>query len=106
MINFTTLLNETETLTDLETLESAADLFQFGLDKQYYTLLNTKQFNKTFWATKNRIITNNYCLENKGANYLTTLEIIIPCPIRIKENPKQLKSYVIDIMKNLRGKVA
>jgi len=106
MINFTTLLEEVSGLTDLEQMDAATNLFDFGTEKGYYNKLNAKEFNRVYQKSLNRILTKQYCESHKAANYLTTLEIISLANARIKEDPKRLEVYINEIMKNLRGKVA
>ena len=106
MINFTTLLEEVSGLTDLEQMDAATNLFDFGTEKGYYNKLNAKEFNRVYQKSLNRILSNQYCETHKAANYLTTLEIISLANARIKEDSKRLNVYINEIMKNLRGKVA
>ena len=106
MIKFESLLEQTKTITDIEELESAGDLFQYGLDQGSYTLLNTTTFNKTFWEVKNRIITTNYFNENKNSNYMNLLSIITSAPVKIKEDAQELRIYIRGIMQGLKGKCA
>jgi hypothetical protein len=107
MINFTTLINETETLTDLEELESAKNLFQYGISKAgCYTIAQSIQFNKTYTSSLNRILTEDLCKSNINFKYLTILEIVTLAPAKMKEDNKRLNMYVRDIMKNLCGKCA
>lgn len=57
MKTFQDLISETLEVTDLEELESAADLFQFGIEKGYYTKKQVDEFNDTYWNVKNRLLT-------------------------------------------------
>jgi len=107
MINFTTLLNETEKISDIEELQSAKMLFEFGLKKYgCYTLSQTTIFNKCFTSSLNRILTEDLCRSNVNFKYLTILEIVTLAPVKMKEDNKRLNMYVRDIMKNLCGKCA
>ena len=49
---FKELIDETTKVEDLEELEAAADLFQFGLEKGYYRKNQIDEFNNVYWNTK------------------------------------------------------
>ena len=54
MKTFQDLVNETLEVQDLEELESAADLFQFGIEKGHYSKRQADQFNVTLQALQTK----------------------------------------------------
>lgn len=102
MKTFKSLLTETEQITDMEELESSADLFQYGLEKGYYTLLQTKEYNNTYWRIKNNIITKAIKDKFQNINSLDLTYIVTNAPVGIKENENELISYVRDVLKRLK----
>lgn len=106
MIKFENLLSETKTILDIEELESAADLFQMGLESGTYKLFESKIFNETYWGSKNRILANEMYVKNPNFNYMVLLGIIKDCKSKLKENQKDLEYYVYEIIRGFKGKCA
>lgn len=104
MKKFDNLIHETINVQDIQELESAADLFQFGIEKGYYNRLQTIEFNKQYWNTKNRLITESITDCIKDINILDLTSIVAKAPLTTRENRNELIAYVNRIKKNLRGK--
>jgi hypothetical protein len=101
---FQSLINETLQAQDLEELEAAADLFQFGVEKGYYNKRQANEFNITYWKTKNRCLAYEIAEEVKG-NTLDIIGIVSNAPVDIKENKGELINYVNGRIKALKGKI-
>lgn len=104
MKTFEDLVNETLEVEDLEELESAADLFQFGIEKGYYTKRQADQFNITYWKIKNKCLAYDVAKEIKG-NKLDIITMVTTAPNEIKENRKELINYVNGRVKALKGRI-
>ena len=104
MKSFQTLIDETLQVEDLEELESAADLFQFGVEKGYYTKRQADEFNSTYWKVKNKHL--SYAVsESVKWNLLDIMSIVSSAPTEIKEHKNDLIIYVNGRIKALKGKV-
>ncbi|MFT8316140.1 MAG: hypothetical protein ABF633_18095 [Clostridium sp.] len=101
---FQDLVKETLELRDLEELESAADLFQFGIEKGYYNKRQADEFNNIYWKVKNKCL--GYAIADvvKG-NTLDIISIVTNAPADIKDNRSELIGYVNSRLKALKGKV-
>ena len=104
MKTFQDLVNETLEVEDLEELESAADLFQFGIEKGYYNKRQADQFNATYWKMKNKCLAYEVAKEIKG-NKLDIITMVTSAPTDIKDNKKELINYVNGRIKALKGKI-
>jgi hypothetical protein len=104
MKTFEELVNETLEVEDLEELESAADLFQFGIEKGYYNKRQADQFNITYWKIKNKCLAYDVAKEIKG-NKLDIITMVSSAPNEIKENRKELINYVNGRFKALKGRI-
>ncbi|MGK0466617.1 hypothetical protein [Clostridium sp.] len=104
MKTFEELVNETLEVEDLEELESAADLFQFGIEKGYYNKRQADQFNITYWKIKNKCLAYDVAKDIKG-NKLDIITMVSSAPIEIKENRKELINYVNGRFKALKGRI-
>lgn len=104
MKEFQSLINETLEIEDLEELESAADLFQFGIEKGHYNKRQADEFNNTYWRVKNKVLSNEIFYEIK-ANMLDIISIVTSAPADIKDNKTELVNYVNGRLKALKGKV-
>ncbi|ERI93056.1 hypothetical protein HMPREF1982_01877 [Clostridiales bacterium oral taxon 876 str. F0540] len=102
---FQTLISETLEAEDLDELEAAADLFQFGVEKGHYTKRQADEFNNVYWRVKDKHLTNTVSEEVK-ANYLDILSIISKAPTEIKDNKYELVNYVNGRLKALKGKIS
>lgn len=102
MKTFQALINETLQAENLEELESAADLFQFGIEKGYYNKRQVDEFNNTYWKVKNICLAYEIGKEVKG-NKLDIITIVTNAPSDIKNDMSQLLSYVNGRLKALRG---
>jgi hypothetical protein len=101
---FQTLIDETLQAADLEELEAAADLFQFGIEKGYYTKWQSNQFNDAYWKVKNRCLAYEVA-EKVQANTLDIITIVSSAPSEIKDNKHELINYVNGRIKALKGKI-
>lgn len=101
---FKVLIDETLQAENLEELEAAADLFQFGVEKEYYTKRQAAEFNTTYWKVKNRFLAYEVAKEVKG-NKLDIITMVSSAPNDIKDNKSQLINYVNGRMKALKGKI-
>ncbi len=104
MKTFQSLINETLELEDLDELEAAADLFQFGIEKGYYNKQQADEFNNTYWKVKNICLGYEVAKEVKG-NKLDIITIVSNAPTNIKNNKGKLVNYVNDRLKALKGKM-
>lgn len=104
MKTFQTLINETLEAEDLEELEAAADLFQFGVEKGYYNKRQASEFNNTYWKAKNKCLAYEIA-EDIKANTLDIITMVSNAPIEIKENKHELINYVNGRIKALKGKI-
>ncbi|GFZ31705.1 hypothetical protein CSC2_22310 [Clostridium zeae] len=105
MKSFQSLINETLDAEDLEELEAAADLFQFGIEKGYYNRRQVDEFNNAYWSVKNRYLAYEIAQKVK-ANKLDIITIVSNAPAEIKENKNELLNYVNGRMKALKGKIS
>ncbi len=104
MKTFQELVNETLEVQDLEELESAADLFQFGIEKGHYNKRQADQFNVTYWKMKNKYLAYEVAKEIKG-NKLDIISMVTSAPTEIKDNKIELLNYVNGRVKALKGKM-
>jgi hypothetical protein len=104
MKTFQDLVNETLEVQDLEELESAADLFQFGIEKGHYNKRQADQFNITYWKMKNKYLAYEVAKEIKG-NKLDIISMVTSAPTEIKDNKNELINYVNGRVKALKGKM-
>lgn len=104
MKTFQALINETLQVNDLDELESAADLFQFGIEKGYYTKKQVNEFNETYWKMKNKCLAYSIA-EKTGGNLLDIMSIISKAPMHTKNDEFELTSYVNSRLKALKGKM-
>lgn len=104
MKTFQTLINETLDAENLEELEAAADLFEFGIEKGYYNKRQVDEFNNTYWKVKNRCLAYEIAKDIKG-NKLDIITIVSNAPSDIKNNKNELLNYVNGRIKALRGKI-
>lgn len=102
MKSFKLLIEETMKVRDLEELESAADLFQFGVEKGYYNKRQSDEFNEIYWKVKNRCLAYEIS-EDVKINVLDIINIISNAPVNIKNDKSELKSYVNGRVKALKG---
>lgn len=106
MKSYQNLLNETLQSADIEELESAADLFQYGLEKGYYTRLQQQEFNNNYWSMKNKFITDSITEDIKGVNTIVNIIDLIymvsKAPATVKEDKQQLIAYINKIIKSLK----
>ena len=104
MKTFQSLIEETLKAEDMDELESAADLFQFGIEKGYYTKRQADEFNNTYWRVKNRQLAYEIAETVKG-NKLDIISIVSNAPANIKNNKAELLNYVNGRIKALKGKI-
>lgn len=104
MKEFQDLIIETLEIKDLEELESAADLFQFGIEKGIYNKRQSDEFNHTYWRVKNKVLSNEI-FDVVKANMLDIISIVTSAPADIKDNKSDLINYVNGRLKALKGKV-
>lgn len=98
------LIDETLHAEDIDELESAADLFQFGIEKGYYTKKNSDEFNIAYWKVKNKYLASEIAKNIKG-NALDIISIVTSAPANIKDNNNELFNYVNGRIKALRGNI-
>ncbi len=101
---FDALIKETLHAEDLEELEAAADLFQYGIENGHYSKWQATEFNAAYWEVKNRYLALDISNEIKG-NKLDIIEIVSKAPIEVKHERSQLIEYVNGRMKALKGKI-
>jgi hypothetical protein len=99
---FRALITETLDVEDLEELEAAADLFQFGIEKGYYNKSQSNEFNNTYWKVKNRCLAYEISDEVQ-CNKLDLISIVTGAPSEAKEDRQKLISYVLGRIKALKG---
>ncbi|SHJ72629.1 hypothetical protein SAMN02745163_02437 [Clostridium cavendishii DSM 21758] len=104
MKTFQKLIEETLDCEDLEELEAAADLFQFGIEKGYYNKRHVYKFNDAYWSVKNRHLAHELGKEIK-ASKPDIANIVANAPNDIKDDKEKLKSYVNGRLKALKGKI-
>lgn len=104
MKTFQSLINETLESEDIEELEAAADLFQFGIEKGYYNKRQVDTFNTAYWKVKNKFLASEIYSEVKG-NKLDIMNIVAKAPADVKNNKQQLLTYVNGRLKALKGKI-
>ncbi|AKN31823.1 hypothetical protein Ccar_13485 [Clostridium carboxidivorans P7] len=104
MKTFQSLINETLEAENLDELEAAADLFQFGIEKGYYTKQQADEFNNAYWKTKNIYLGYEVAKEVKGSK-LDIITIVSNAPNSVKNDKRKLISYVNDRIKALKGKI-
>jgi hypothetical protein len=105
MKSFQSLIEETLQVEDLEELEAAADLFQFGVEKGHYTKRQADEFNNTYWKVKNKHLA--YAVsEDVKWNLLDIMSIVSSAPNEIKGSKYELINYVNGRIKALKGKVS
>lgn len=102
MKDFKTLINEMLEVHDLEELEAAADLFQFGLESNYYTGKQATEFNLVYWRMKNRFLANECAIHIKGSQ-LDIISIVSSAPSNLKDDKQKLNDYVKNRMKAMKG---
>jgi hypothetical protein len=105
MKSFQALIDETLQVEDLEELEAAADLFEFGIEKGYYTKRQADEFNTTYWKVKNKRLAYTISEDIKW-NLLDIMSIVSSAPNEIKDNKHELINYVNGRIKALKGKVS
>ncbi|GKX64784.1 hypothetical protein [Inconstantimicrobium mannanitabidum] len=104
MKSFQSLIDETLEAEDLEELESAADLFQFGVEKGYYNKRQADKFNVTYWKKKNKFLAYDISPEFKMSK-IDLITIVSNAPMEIKDNREELMNYVRGRLKALKGKI-
>ena len=104
MKSFQELVSETLQVRDLEELEAAADLFQFGIEKGYYTKRQADEFNTTYWKVKNKCIAYEIA-DIVKVNTLDIISIVSNAPAEIKDDRAELINYVNGRLKALKGKI-
>lgn len=104
MKSFQALINETLQAQDIEELEAAADLFQFGIEKGYYTKKQSDEFNDAYWKVKNKCLAYEVAEKVKG-NVLDIISIVTKAPTEFKNDKNELINYVNGRLKALKGKV-
>lgn len=105
MKSFETLINETLKAEDIDELEAAADLFQFGIEEGHYTKRQADDFNTTYWKVKNKLLAYDLSRTVK-ANVLDLISIVSSAPANVKNNRNTLLDYVNGRLKALKGKVS
>ncbi|MCY6371310.1 hypothetical protein [Clostridium ganghwense] len=104
MKTFKNLIDETLQVEDLDELEAAADLFQFGIEKGYYNKKQVDEFNTTYWKVKNKYLAYDISKTIK-VNTLDILTIVSKAPTNIKNDEAELLNYVNGRIKALKGKL-
>ena len=104
MKTFQNLIHETLQAADLEELEAAADLFQFGIEKGQYNKRQADEFNNTYWIIKNKWLAYEVCKEVKGST-MDIRYIVSKAPASVKNNKNELINHVNARMKALKGKL-
>ncbi|KEI04392.1 hypothetical protein IRP63_06715 [Clostridium botulinum] len=104
MKTFDSLICETIEAEDIDELESAADLFQFGIEKGYYDKKQADEFNNTYWKIKTNFLANEISKKVK-MNRLDITYIISNAPVDIKNDINSLTDYVFKRVKSLKGKI-
>lgn len=101
---FDTLVSETLEAENLEELEAAADLFQFGIEKGHYSKWQATEFNNAYWEVKNRCLALEISSRIKG-NKLDIIDIVSKAPLELKDDKEKLIEYVNGRIKALKGKI-
>ncbi|WP_139904688.1 hypothetical protein [Clostridium thermarum] len=101
---FDTLISETLEAENLEELEAAADLFQFGVEKGHYSKWQATEFNNAYWEVKNRCLALEISSVIKG-NKLDIIDIVSKAPMEVKDDKEKLINYVNGRIKALKGKI-
>ncbi|OPJ59507.1 hypothetical protein [Clostridium oryzae] len=104
MKTFKTLMDEMNEIDDLEELEAAADLFQYGIEKGYYSIRESDEFNHVYWDVKNRCLACKIAKKIKR-NTLDVISIVKGAPVSIKNDEEELTNYINGRIKALRGKI-
>ena len=102
MKEFNTLIDETLNVKDLDELEAAADLFQFGLENNSYNKKQATEFNNVYWTLKNRFLAYECALNTKGSQ-LDIINIVTNAPSNIKDDKQKLNDFVKNRMKAIKG---
>lgn len=102
---FETLVGETLEAIDMDELEAAADLFQFGIESGHYTKRQADEFNIIYWKVKNKLLAYELSKTVK-ANVLDLISIVSNAPSNIKNDKSELLNYVNGRLKALKGKVS
>lgn len=102
MKDFKALIEETGSLDNLEELEAAADLFDYGIEKGLYTLKQAKDFNAIYWKMKNKLLAIQISSTIK-ANSLDIICIVENAPDNLKDDIASLTGYVNNRLKALKG---
>jgi hypothetical protein len=102
MKEFNTLIDETSNVKDLDELEAAADLFQYGLERNYYNSKQATEFNNVYWKLKNRFLAYECAVTIKGSQ-LDIINIVVSAPSNIKDDKQKLSDYVKNRMKAIKG---
>jgi len=105
MKNFQTLIEETLHSSDMEELEAAADLFQFGIEKGYYTKRQADEFNAAYWKVKNKCLAYAIADRVNSNNLLDIIDIVSTAPASAKDNEEDLITYVNARVKAMKGKI-
>ena len=105
MKKFDSLIEETLEAEDMEELEAAADLFMFGIEKNYYNKKQADEFNTVYWKVKNRFLVNEIAKKVK-MNRLDISYIISNAPASMKDDIDALTNYVLGRVKSLKGRIA
>jgi hypothetical protein len=102
MKEFNTLIDETLNVNDLDELEAAADLFHYGLERNYYNNKQATEFNNVYWKLKNRFLAYE-CAANIKGSQLDIINIVVSAPSDIKDDKQKLNDYVKNRMKAIKG---
>ncbi len=105
MKKFETLIEETLHSDDIEELEAAADLFQFGIEKGYYTKRQADEFNTAYWKVKNKCLAYSIADKVNSHNLLDIIDIVANAPAASKDNEDELITYVNARVKAMKGKI-
>lgn len=103
MKKFNDFIKEVQSSISIEEIESAADLFDFGIDRGCYTMNQARQFNEVFWNVKNRLITKEIYKLNPKTNYLNLLAIVTDASPNIKKDKKKLVQYINERLRSLKN---
>lgn len=105
MKKFDTLIEETLHLSNIDELEAAADLFQFGIEKGYYTKRQADEFNTAYWKVKNKCLAYAIADKVNSHNLLDIIDIVSNAPASSKDNKEELIAYVNARVKAMKGKI-
>lgn len=104
MKTFQSLIEETLHAEDLDEVEAAADLFQFGIEKGYYTKRQADEFNAVYWKVKDKKL--SYIIADRvTGNLLDVMDIVKNAPYSVKNDTNDLINYVNGRFKALKGKI-